>query len=158
MIYLALNRIRRKFCVKRVDIKSSLDCPIVEFGPNDHREGAPHFTTSYNTILYKFISRFQTFNTFKMTYILLLTLVTKTWKWWHKAAVTTAQVFFCLIFSTVKGSSAILCLKLISEKVGSDMERLWIWMTSSSIDFESRNSISESFYIGSVSFRYWFQK
>ena len=32
---------------------------------------------------------------------------------------------------------AILFLKSVSEKVGSDIERLWIWMTSPPIDFES---------------------
>ena len=34
-------------------------------------------------------------------------------------------------------AKTILFLKSMSERVGFDIERLWIWMTSSSIDFES---------------------
>ena len=37
----------------------------------------------------------------------------------------------------VNQTKAILFLKSMSERVGSDIKRLWIWMTLTSIDFES---------------------
>ena len=51
----------------------------------------------------------------------------------------------------------------MSEKVGSDIKRLWISMTSYTIDFESMEIWTiiqnpESFYVGSDSFQQWFQK
>ena len=54
-------------------------------------------------------------------------------------------------------------LKSLSERVGSDIERLWIlndysflcWLK---IDWIWRHWISESFYVGSDLFRQWFQK
>jgi len=53
----------------------------------------------------------------------------------------------------IKGSSdlTILFLKPMSERVGSDIERLWIWMTSSSVDFESIYKFIILFYRRSMS-------
>ena len=55
----------------------------------------------------------------------------------------------------VDQTQAILFLKSMSERVGSDIERPWIWMT---IDLEVHHSISASLYVGFHSFRQWFQK
>ena len=52
---------------------------------------------------------------------------------------TQSEVLYLLskyILRVVK-TKVILFLEPMSERVGSDIERLWIWMTSSSIDFES---------------------
>ena len=47
----------------------------------------------------------------------------------------------------------------MSEKVGSEIKRLWFRMTPSPMDVgRSRNSNSESFYVGFVSLRHRFQK
>ena len=66
-------------------------------------------------------------------------------------------------FHILKGSSDVksfLFFKSMSERVGSDIERLLYLMTSSSIDFESISKfmIQESLYVESDSFRHWFQK
>ena len=50
----------------------------------------------------------------------------------------------------------------MSKRIGSDIERLWIWITLILIDFESIEmwitiQYPLSFYVGSDSFRYWFQ-
>ena len=56
-------------------------------------------------------------------------------------------------------TQAILFFKSMSERVGSDTERLCIWGSHlESILSRSRNSNSESFDVGSVSFRHWFWK
>ena len=55
-------------------------------------------------------------------------------------------------------TKAILFLKSMSERVGSDIERLWIWIFSRFlVDLEINHSISESLYVGSASFRQWFR-
>ena len=45
----------------------------------------------------------------------------------------------------------------MSEKVGSDIERLWDWISRSGPRIEDC-VISESFYVGSDLFRHWFQR
>ena len=59
-------------------------------------------------------------------------------------------------------TKAILCFKLMSEKVGSDIQRRWNSMMNFLIDYESIEDDVilnwESFYVGSDSFRHWFQK
>ena len=63
------------------------------------------------------------------------------------------------ILRLIKNSKAILFLKSISERGGSDILQLWIWASNVFlVDLEIRNSISESLYVGSASFRHWFQK
>ena len=66
---------------------------------------------------------------------------------------------FFLIFKRSPDKS-ILFLKSMSESGGSDIERLWIWMASSSLDSESiyKFTIISSLYVGSTTFRHWFQK
>ena len=54
---------------------------------------------------------------------------------------------------------AILFLKSMSERFGSDIQRLWNWILNfliDKIDWKWRHSKSESFYVGSDSFRHWF--
>ena len=57
-------------------------------------------------------------------------------------------------------TQAILFLKSMSEKVGSDIERRWFLNDESldrlRIDWGWRHSNSKSFYIGCDSFRHWF--
>ena len=52
----------------------------------------------------------------------------------------------------VKGSPAILFLKSMSERGGSDILRLWIWIFNRFwVDLEIHHSISESLFVGSDS-------
>ena len=58
------------------------------------------------------------------------------------------------MLSRIVRTQAILFLKSMSERVGSDIQRLWIWMMNFMIDSKSiHDSNSESF-----SFRQWFLK
>ena len=75
-----------------------------------------------------------------------------------------AFIMFASILNSklrVVQTKVILFLESMSERGGSDIERLWIWMISyiQSILSRSRNtSISEPLYVGSASFRHWFKK
>ena len=67
------------------------------------------------------------------------------------------QIFWCKN-SRVAHTQPILFLKSMSERGGSDMERLKIWIFNRFwVDLEIHHSISESLYVGSVSFRHWFK-
>ena len=47
----------------------------------------------------------------------------------------------------------------MSERDGSDIKRLWIWIFNRFwVDQETNHYISEPLYVGSDSFRHWFQK
>ena len=60
-------------------------------------------------------------------------------------------------------TKAILLLKSMSERGGSDIERLWNWISRSTQNDAislswSWNSILGSFYVGSAKFQHWFLK
>ena len=56
-------------------------------------------------------------------------------------------------------TQVILFLKSMSERGGSGIKRLWIWIFNRFwLDPEIRHSDSKSLYIGSDSFRHWLQK
>ena len=64
----------------------------------------------------------------------------------------------CQILTVVQ-TRTILFSKSMSEKVGSDMKRLWIWMMNFWIESKSIEYLnSESFYVSSDFFRHCFEK
>ena len=69
-----------------------------------------------------------------------------------------AKILYLLAFKPFS-TQAILLLRSMSEKLGSDLRRLWNWIMNFKIDSKSiKDSNPESLYVVSDPFRHWFQK
>ena len=111
------------------------------------------------TSLLQLISTIQLRNQKYRPWISLIRAVGPQWCWWQSyiggfMILVTESICWWLFHCVrdclrVVQTQAITFLKSISERVGSEIERLWIWMTSSSIDFESIQNFltrNSSFY------------